>query len=211
MSLSAELAFIGVHIHLIANNVNVHFLFLTETDVVSCSNLLLILVLVVVCLVFTLYIVVIETWTQETSLLDRICSLCFIIQLFSIAVFALFRRIQNCTLVFGKGSYQEPRPFDMEFIRSCVQIIQVETTKYKRRNPLTIGRLVLFLILPVLTAFGRLSFNIVYSIAGYIAITYPLDPLISFSSISYGCFWYIVYLQRISLQHQFNRALRKLH
>ena len=187
-----------------------HFLFLTETDVLSCSNLLFILILVVVCLVFTLYFVAFEIWTQETSLLDRMCSLCFIIQTFSIAVFSLFRRLQNCTLVFGKGSYREPRPFDMDFIRSCVQIIQIETTKYKRRNPLTIGRLVLFLILPVLTALGRLTFNTIYAIAGFISITYLYDPIISFSSISYGCFWYIVYLQRISLQHQFNRALRKL-
>ena len=150
------------------------------------------------------------TWGKEIYLLDTISSLCYITQTVSIVVFALFSRLENCWRIIARSSSKILRSFDMDFIRDRVKIIQSESNAKDFKNPLTIGRFIIFLIFPVVTAVMGVSLKVKMIFDGCIGPLPVMDVLISVTSISYGCFWFLVYVQRASLERQLNGALRKL-
>ena len=142
--------------------------------------------------------------------LDALSYLCFIIQTFSIGVFAVFHRLQNCLMIFRKNSSKILRPFDMDFIRSRVETIQSESHEFKLKNPLTIGRFILFLTCPVLNAIAGLALKAQMLLVGCSLQELLIDALFTIYSINYGCFWYVVYVQRIAIQYQLDTVLRNL-
>ena len=152
-----------------------------------------------------------STGGEEKYILDTLSCMCYISQTFSISAFAFFSRIQNLWLVITKSSPKIPQPFDMDFIRNRVKLIQNKALKMKLQNPLTIGRFIIFLTLPVITAIIGLVFKFKMLSFDCFAPLPVLDIFISFSFINYGCFWFVVYVQRISLQHQLNDTLTELN
>ena len=164
----------------------------------SCSSCFFTLVMMFVLVLFAAYIITwfSLTWGRDIYLLDTISSLCYITQTVSIVVFALFSRLENCWRIIARSSSKILRSFDMDFIRDRVKIIQSESNAKKFKNPLTIGRFIIFLIFPVVTAVMGVSLKVKMIFDGCIGPLPVMDVLISVTSISYGCFWFLVYVQR---------------
>ena len=171
----------------------------------SCSSCFFTLVMMFVLVLFAAYIITwfSLTWGKEIYLLDTISSLCYITQTVSIVVFALFSRLENCWII-ASSSYKILRSFDMDFIRDHVKIIQSESNAKNFKNPLTIGRFIIFLTFPVITAVMRVALKVKMIFDGCIGPLPVMDALISVTSISYGCFWFLVYVQRASLERRLN-------
>ncbi|XP_071511261.1 uncharacterized protein [Diadema antillarum] len=156
---------------------------------------------------------VLETWGKQEYALDTVAYCCYTCQILMVVAYALMDRLRFCTrmLVGGKGG-GSIYPFDMRFIRNRVSIILADATIARTYvSTLSLRRFVIFLLLPLANAVLKIVFSLV--ILHYLCeakLAHSRDVISALSFIPYGCFWYLVYIERVSLHVQFNRTVREL-
>ncbi|XP_072165952.1 uncharacterized protein [Diadema setosum] len=164
-------------------------------------------------LVYNLQTYLSETWGKQEYALDVVTYCCFICQMIMVVAYALMNRLRFCTrmLAGGKGG-GSIYPFDMGFIRNRVSIILAESTTSRTYvSTLNLRRFAIFLLLPLTNTVIKTTFSLlVWHSLCEVGLGHFNDFISAASFIPYGCFWYLVYVERVSLHCQFNRAFREL-
>ena len=163
-----------------------------------------------------LYCDIHTTWYQSDYLLDTLYHVISILQFSSVPAFALLTRLRFCWNHFlPEPPVNISRPFDMTFIINRVQVIRNASKRFQ--DSLRLRKLLFFLLLPIFMS----SYN-TYSDAKIFKNCTVTDnkhssDLRYFSSVMtilyylhYGCFWYLVYIQRVSLHCQLNQAIKNI-
>lgn len=153
------------------------------------------------------------TKLENNFLLDTASFICLNFQTFSIIIYTTFIRLKLCFRRDNPDFYA--MPYDMD---TCVRRVTLVQAFYntsgkcylKSRCSLAIGILVFFLF-PLLNASLQIAFGFLKFFSGCESNWQKATLIIkSVLYLYYGCFWYVVYVQRIYLNCKLNNELDKI-
>ncbi|XP_072165958.1 uncharacterized protein [Diadema setosum] len=164
-------------------------------------------------LVNNLQTYVVETWGQQKYALDAVAYCCYTCQILMVVAHALMESLRFCLRMLKEGQGGGSiNPFDIGFIRNRITFIVGDaTTEQMYGLTLNMSRLVIFLSLPLANAVIKIVFSVVVLHSSCDAgLDHFSDIIASFLFFPYGSFWYLVYVERVSLHCQLNRSFREL-
>ena len=163
-----------------------------------------------------LYCDIHATWYQSGYLLDTLYHVISILQYLSVPAFALLTRLRVCwnNFITEPSSFNVSRPFDMTFITSRVQVIRNASKRFQYSLRLPI--LGFFLLVPICVSCyniysdAKIFKNCTVTDKKHSSLQYFSSIMTILFYLHYGCFWYLVYIQRVSLHCQLNQAIKQI-